>query len=1042
MIDICAAGVRIFTDGRNPKDGQSLAVMRRGPRAARRRRDRFLQRQRGLDRLLRLFGLFPDSPSEAKALAALDPLRLRAEGLDRALTPHEFGRALWHLNQRRGFKSNRKTDGKDAESGVIKQAAAALDAQLQAAGARTIGAWLHAQRQTGARVRFSPTGEGKERYRFYPTRDMTEAEFDRLWAVQGQHQPQLLTDQARVAIRKMIFDQRPLKKPQIGKCTLVPSEPRAPKALPSVEARDIYERLNALRWGLGPITDRPLSREVRDALASSLLSGKAQSWDKVRKLLKAPEARFNLQDWLKELPIARTAKRMGAKDAFGAAWMMMPLDARDAVLQRFIDSEDEEDLAAWLVAEHGFAPDAAAKLAGSSTPGAYGYGKLGITATRAILTELIADHTAVYSTAVERAGWHHSDLRTGEVRDDLPFYGEVLERHVIDSDPNLRAAVAAFLADREANAGRSDGKPHARRFAGAGLAEARTGRVPNPTVHIGLNQLRLVVNALIKAYGPPDEIVIELARELKLTKEQKDRANQDNRKNRDANDRRKAAIEALGQPVNGETMMRARLFDAQMTGGVVLCPYSLTTISFTEAIGGGEIEVDHILPFSLSYDDSIANKVLVRREANRRKGRRTPHEAFGRNADWEAILANAEGLGKSRSWRFAPDALERFDKQGGFLERQLNETRHLARLAKAYLEVLTPSVWVVTGQLTALLRGKWGLNGILGDDNRKNRNDHRHHAIDAVVIGCTSRGVLAEVARVASRAEEQDLARLFGAFPEPMPDFRDKARRAVNAVVVSHKPEHGTGGALFKNSAYGINSCERDLDRGNLVYRRSLDELKFTDIKNIRDVQIRDEFLEIAQRSGDDEKAFKRAISEWAYARAAKENEASSERPLRMPIRRLRLLKRQTTSVVPISAGSAPGDYKALIADGNWCLDIVKDKQGSWHGFATTRAEINRKDWRPLWEEMKCGYLLVMRIIGGDILEIDNFDGTNKRGFVKVQRLEPSASEIRIVPIHETGDLEKRHKDPDDPFRWDRPKYSGLKIRNARLVRIDEIGRV
>jgi CRISPR-associated endonuclease Csn1 len=110
------AGVRIFSDGRNPKDGSSLAMMRREPRAARRRRDRFLQRQRKLIALLIEHRLFPAAQGERKRLERSDPYALRAKGLDGALTPQEFGRVLFHLNQRRGFWSNRVTDGADKET--------------------------------------------------------------------------------------------------------------------------------------------------------------------------------------------------------------------------------------------------------------------------------------------------------------------------------------------------------------------------------------------------------------------------------------------------------------------------------------------------------------------------------------------------------------------------------------------------------------------------------------------------------------------------------------------------------------------------------------------------------------------------------------------------------------------------------------------------------------------------------------------------------------------------------------------------------------
>ncbi|GIU67208.1 type II CRISPR RNA-guided endonuclease Cas9 [Candidatus Phycosocius spiralis] len=1043
LTDISSAGVRIYSDGRNPKDGKSLAEMRRGPRAARRRRDRFLQRQRGLNRLLKIYGLFPTSVSEGKALARLDPLKLRAEALERALTPYELGRAIWHLNQRRGFKSNRKTDKAD-ESGKVKSGQARLNAALEQEGFHTLGQWLYNRRAQGSRFRATPDPEskavGKTWFEFYPERGMVEDEFDIIWSRQANYHPSLMTDVARDTIRKMVFFQRPLKKQQIGKCTFNSDELRAPKALPSVEAREIYERLNQLRFGFGPVRTTTLDRHQRDALAATLLAGDKVSWDKVRRTLKLPaDTLFNLEDTLKELPSSKTAARMKKPDAFGAKWLNFSLADRDEIMWRFIDTEDEAELAAWLVETHRFEHEVASKLAASPTAGQDGYGRLGVTANRKILEQLLADHLAVYSIAAERAGYHHSDFRTGEVMDRLPYYGEVLERHIIDSGPELREAVAAYKRDKEKNANRADGKVHSRKFLGAGLEEAETGRVPNPTVHIGLNQLRRVVNRLIETYGPPDEIVLELARELKMNDEQKKKADEENRKNRKANERRRLAIEALKLPVNGKTLMRHRLFDLQMVGGIVLCPYSLRAIGLEQALGGGEIDVDHILPFSRSYDDGVANKILCYRSANQQKRNRSPAEAFEGNAEWPSILANAQTLGRSRAWRFAPDAMDRFKDMGGFLERQLNETKHLARIARAYLECLTPNVWVVTGQLTALMRGKWGLNGLLNDDNRKNRNDHRHHAIDAITIGCISRSLLNRLSTATARAEENNLERLFDDFPEPMADFRAKAKKAVEAIIVSHKPEHGKGGALHEETAYGLNVHEHEKALGNVVLRLRLDDLTVKEAERVRDPALRKVFLALRHDVQSDQKAFTRAVQDWALKQANDYAAAFPNRPHRQPMQRVRILKPEA-ALVPIYDANQSSFTKGLVPAENYCVDIVKMRDGTWKGFGATIFEVNRKDWRPIWEREKLGGLLMMRLHKGDLVELEDSDGV--RRVKRVVRIAPSGGRMYLATHFEAGSLQERHDAPDsaDGFRWDLASFSKLRDRGARKVKINEVG--
>lgn len=1005
---IIAAGARIYADGRNPKDGKSLAEMRRIPRGARRRRDRLLQRKRKLLALLAAHGLTPDTPLAKAQAGGLNPYALRARGLDQPLTLSEFGRVLIHLNQRRGFKSNRKTDG--ADSGVIKDAAKRLEEELRAAGAQTLGELL--SRRLGESVRFRPTGDPKMMFEFYPTRAMIEHEFGLIWAAQAKHHPDVLTPSAQTAIRNAIFDQRKLKPVKPGKCTFMPEEERAPAALPSVEARVIYETLNALRYGEGVRRDRALTLQQRDLLATDLLAGKDRTFDQIRSGLKLPSGvRFSLEEMRDRIKGAETAKKLSNAKAFGKSWRAFELEAKDAIVELLLSEEDEGALVATLTAEHGLDEVGARYVANAPLPD--GHARLGRTANARVLKELKTD-VVVYSEACRRAGFHHSDFRDGVIHDRLPPYPILLERHT------------SF----------GTGDP-------ADPMEKRYGRIANPTVHIGLNQLRKVVNALIDAYGPPTEIVVELARDLKQSKDDRDRERRQNAQNKERNEARRAALEQAGLPVTGDTMMRIRLWEEQKdrNSGVALCPYSLKPIAF-EALFSGDVDIDHVLPVSKTLDDSPANKIVCFRAANRFKRNRSPYEAFhGENAPpvaaWADIEANAALLPRNKAWRFGPKAMEEFDKNGrDFLDRQLNETRHLARVAKAYLSALTPDVWVVTGRLTALLRGKWGLNSILGDDNRKNRDDHRHHAIDAIVIGCTSRSLLQKVATNAARAEDNDLDRVFADLPEPMPDFRDQAREIVRAITVSHKPEHGKGGALHEDTAYGI-VRNGDVALGNVVYRKALDALTVKDAERVRCPNLRARFIALREEAGGDQKAFTAALRTWAKEDA--ETIATRTGQPRQPVRHVRLLKPEANAV-PIADRRSGAPYKALVPAENWCIDIVQMRDGAWKGFAATIFDVNRKDWRPQWEREKLGGKLVMRLLKNDLVEIDDKDGA--RAVKRVVRLEPVAGRVRLAGHQEGGKLEDRHSDPDDPFRWDFASFSGMKERKARKVRVDEIGRI
>ncbi|MHC8508439.1 MAG: type II CRISPR RNA-guided endonuclease Cas9 [Rhodospirillales bacterium] len=200
------AGVRIFSDGRNPKDGQSNAVARRMPRQMRRNRDRYLKRRdEFMDRLIE-HGLMPEDESDRKKLEKLDPWELRVRGLDEKLPLHHLGRALFHLQQRRGFKSNRKTDSDSEDSGKIKPAARKLAEGMESEGARTMGEHLARKRVADpknshlhpVRVRLHGAG-AKAFYDFYPTRDLIEAEFSALWDAQTKFHGAALMGEGSIA---------------------------------------------------------------------------------------------------------------------------------------------------------------------------------------------------------------------------------------------------------------------------------------------------------------------------------------------------------------------------------------------------------------------------------------------------------------------------------------------------------------------------------------------------------------------------------------------------------------------------------------------------------------------------------------------------------------------------------------------------------------------------------------------------------------------------------------------------------------------------
>ena len=795
-IAIIRMGVRIFPDGRNPKDGTSLAVTRRGARQMRRRRDRLLKRKARLMAALTRLGFFPKDEATRQGLVHLDPYALRKKGLYEALTGAEFARALFHLNQRRGFLSNRKTDKKDNDSGALKTAIKELQIKLTEENCQTLGEWLSKRHELRLSVRARLHGKTKKdrAYDFYADRAMIEHEFDVLWGKQSSLNPALFTEAARDELKDVLLHQRPLKPVRPGRCTLLPEQERAPLALPSTQRFRIYQELNNLRLLTDDLRESSLTLDQRNQIAFLLEHQGEVRFSKMATALKLRStAKFNLEDIKRDrLKGNATSATLSKEQYFGDSWYSFSDSRQDEIVDKIINEPSEAALVAWLVEEIGVDEAAAERIADAGLP--EGYGSLSRAALAKILPKLV-ENVVVYSEAVSRAGFEsHSALshaqQTGEVMEALPYYGDPLRRHV------------AFAKDNPTN------------------DEERFGKIANPTVHIGLNELRKIVNALIKRYGHPREVIIEVARDLKMSRERKLEIQRDQKVRQDRNDQQVAeACAVLGLTVANIDSSKRRELSQKMQLWVELnvkdvadrkCPYTGEQISISRLLSS-DVEVDHILPYSMTLDDSLNNKTVAMRRANRDKGNRTPFEAFGKTPlsgyDYQEILQRAVLMPKEKAKRFALDGYQRWLKEDkDFLARALNDTAYISRIAREYLSLICPpnNVRSIPGRMTALLRGKFGLNQFLSGGSSKNRDDHRHHALDAAVIGITDQPLLQRFAKASASAREKSLDRLVEGMPLPWPSYRDHVERGLSHIVVSHKPDHGYQGAMHEDTAWGF----------------------------------------------------------------------------------------------------------------------------------------------------------------------------------------------------------------------------------------------
>ena len=911
---VIRAGVRIFNDGRVPKTGEALAVQRRLARQQRRTRDRSLRRKNKLINMLVRFGFFPENLAERKSLERLNPYELRAKGLEHQLKPEEFARALFHLAQRRGFKSNRKTDRGDAESGVMKTAIVETKQEIETLGCRTIGEYLYKRLQAGlgtrARLRDKPKVKGgaTKSYDLYLERSQVETEFDALWDVQSRFAPELFTQEKREALRDTIFHQRDLRPVKPGRCTLFPEEERAPLALPSQQRFRICQEVNNLRKIDEHLCSIELTQTEKAKLVQALSGARKKTFEQLRKVI-GYEGQFSLEEagaGRADLKGNETTVVIGK--IIGKDWLKYSLSEQDKLVLMLLNIESESELIGKLQEEFDLSEAVAKKLSGA--PLVNGYGSLSRKAIDLILPFL--EQGMTYDKAVAAADIpSHSDLtwqvKSDELMDQLPYYGEVLQRHV----------------------GFGTGNPE-------DAPEVRFGKIANPTVHICLNQLRLVVNLIIKRYGNPDGVVIEVARDLKLSREKKNEIVRKQKKNQEKREQVRKEIAAILECdetlVTSEDIEKWLLWEELNPGNALdrRCPYTGRQISAVDLLSKA-FEIEHILPRSRTLDDSRANKTVSYWEANRLKSNLTPWEAReifeAHGWNYEDILKRAENLPPNKRYRFGADGYKTWLREDSdFLARELTDTQYISRIAREYVSFVCPkNTYVIPGRMTAMLRHCLGLNTILSDDDKKNRNDHRHHAVDACVIGITDRSLLNKIAALSARGEEQNDRKFQRSVEEPWRGFRESVCRAVERINVSHRPEHSYEGQMHDQTAYPI-------DKNGQGWKKEVKSNGQTEWKKISVIPI------VSQK-------------------AAQRHGYLSDGTLR--------------------------PYKGYSGNSNFCIEITVNEKGKWQAeFVTTydAYQIARKFGKDklYGKESQSGHKLVMRLMKKDVVAMEDVDGCRR----------------------------------------------------------------
>ena len=1034
-LEILGMGSRIFENSRDPKTRVPLSVERRMAHAMSVRRGRQIMRTRNLCSILRKYGLLPSC--ENVSVSERNPYKLRAKAVSEKVDMFGIGRAILHMNKRRGFKSNRKADKKSdgAESRGMKLGISKL---REAMGDRTLGEFLYERKKSGMGTRMRADAiRGKNEYEIYADRGMYESELRRIWDCQRKYHRNL-TDEMLNEISGALFFQRPLKIPERGFCRFEPGERRAYKAYPVSQKFRILQEVNALEILDIAGGGEGITLSMRQKLARALLENDRKivnkkgiaTFAKIKKFLGIPQSlNFNFEsESRKGFDGDSTAAVMGSAECFGDAWA----DMDDCLREKIVDlilADKEGEFAALCAEKFGFGAEKSCAILDAGGELKDGTVSLSAKAMRKILPHL--EGGALYHAACAEAGYDFTADYDGERSDLLPYYGKILRTSVLGGNPN-------FDPEKQ--------------------PEKYYGKINNPTVHVALNQLRKVYNKLVAVYGRPDMVAVETARELPLGAKGLGELLSEQGKNRGKNLEIAEELKKFGAANNYRNRMKYKLWEDLNPDCIKrACPFCGRPIEL-QKLFTPEFEIEHLLPFSETFDDTRANKVVSCASCNRiLKGNRSPYDAFANRAgyDWNGILSRVSDMPKSKQWRFRPDAWEIFEeKYGDYIARMLNDTRYMSKLAREYLtSVIEPEkILTVTGSATSMLRAKWGLDAILDDSSPlqfggesessaakapkapvKNREDHRHHAIDAFVISSLNRKLISAISQCAKRAEQAHLENLFKAIPRAYERISyEKLEAAVKSINVSHKLDRGdakgalkrggTVAKLHKETAYGMIGSpyggKATLAKRVPILSVECDEGQISEIANAKIRADLSRFCEQVYREAATKEEKK---SMWA--RLLGEYCASNK------IRRVRihLPNRELKKLIPISDKKGKV-YKYMENAESYCIDIYKPRNSEKWKFEVINMFAAHKNEMPQWRKDDSRAKLVMRLFKRDTIAYEE-NGEYRLAVVAGMA---THGQISLLPLN----VAKVEGNP--------PKKtpSVLQKLNARKVYVDEIGRV
>ena len=820
-------GSRIFTGAEHPKTGASLAAPRREARSARRRLRRHRHRIERIKQLILSHALLESYQLGSLFQGQLEDIYvLRVKALDEPVSREELARIMIHLAQRRGFRSNRKGEAAN-DDGKILEAVSQNKQRMEDAGYRTVGELFLKDPAFAAHKR----NKGGD-YIGTVTRAMVEDEVRKIFSAQRNMGAVYADTQLELAYLDILLSQRSFDEGpggnspyggsqierMIGKCTLDKSQPRSAKASYSFEYFSLLSKLNNIRLVSGG-NNQPLSDFQREKIISLAHKTDNLTYARIRKELGLPDSvRFNgvrykhdespeVQEKKEKLPGMKAYHqvRRALENVGKGRFALLTIEQRNEIGRILSCYKSAERITSELE-KLGIEP---CDIAALSELNFSGFGHLSVKVCNELIPFL--EKGMVYSEACTAAGYNFRAHSSESRQKYLP---------ALDADCN---------------------------------------EITSPVVRRAVSQTIKVVNAIIRRYGEsPVYVNLELARELAKDFTERNKIKKEQEDNRSRNEALMEQIKEYKRgAATGLDLVKFRLFNEQ--GGV--CAYSQRQMSLERLFEPNYAEVDHIVPYSISFDDRSKNKVLVLTEENRNKGNRLPLEYLkGERRENFIVWVNSSVRDYQKRNLLLKEEITAEERQK-WKERSLQDTKTISSFMLNYINdnlSFAPSVHrkkrvsAVNGAVTSYMRKRWGITKVREDGDR-------HHAVDALVVACTTDAMIQKVSRYEAWHESRYMPTENGSllvdpatgevlqeFPAPWPWFRkelearlannpskiiaelklpfymDEDAPKVRPLFVSRMPNRKVTGAAHKDTV----KSPRAADEGLAVVKRPLSSLK------------------------------------------------------------------------------------------------------------------------------------------------------------------------------------------------------------------------